>query len=58
MNLLDATVTEVHSYPYEQYGKWWVQVEYDCWGHRSTTSLMFDTKEEASAVAVGYVFLC
>ncbi len=27
MNLVDAFVTKVISGPYEEYGKWWVDVE-------------------------------
>ncbi|CAM6553601.1 TPA: hypothetical protein ACPY6O_003852 [Escherichia coli] len=32
MNLVDAFVTKVISGPYEEYGKWWVDVEYISWG--------------------------
>ena len=32
MNLVDAVVTKVISGPYEEYGKWWVDVEYISWG--------------------------
>ena len=34
MNLVDAFVTKVISGPYEEYGKWWVDVEYISWGFR------------------------
>lgn len=58
MNLLDAIVTEIIDYtPYFKYGKWWVDVEYDCYGRKSKTSLMFDTIEEVLEVKVGYKFL-
>lgn len=30
MNLVDAFVKKVISGPYEEYGKWWIDVEYIC----------------------------
>lgn len=57
MNLLDSTVTMVLSKPYEQYGKWWVDVKYDCWGRESKSKLMFDSLEEAAKMKPGYKFL-
>ena len=63
MNYLDGYVEEVLSEPhYDDYGsgifRWWVEVSYICEGTESTTTLMFDTREEAEAVKPGYKFLC
>lgn len=63
MNYLDGHVEEVLSEPYyDDYGsgifRWWVEVSYICEGTESTTTLMFDTREEAEAVKPGYKFLC
>lgn len=57
MNLLDCVVTKVLSEPYEKYDKWWVSVEYDCYGVITESVIMFKTKEEAEKVTVHYVFL-
>ena len=57
MNLLDAVVIKVKSQPFEDYGYWWVKVDYDCWSVKSETQLMFKTKEEAELVEIGYKFL-
>lgn len=57
MNLLDHTVKKVLSEPYEKYNKWWVRVEYECYGTKGEASIMFKTKEEAEKVTVHYVFL-
>lgn len=61
MNYLDGYVEEVLSEPYyDDYGsgifRWWVEVSYICEGTESTTTLMFDTREEAEAVKPGYKF--
>lgn len=56
MNLLEAYVTKVLSEPYENYGKWWVDVEYNCWGSISKSEVMCQTEQEALTVAVGYEF--
>lgn len=48
MNLLECTVTEITSKPYFKYDKWWLNVEYSCWGLNSKTSLMFDTELECN----------
>ena len=34
MNLVDAFVKKVISEPYEEYGKWWIDVEYISWCSR------------------------
>lgn len=47
MNLVDAFVKKVISGPYEEYGKWWIDVEYISWGVPGKTRLMFDSKEQA-----------
>lgn len=56
MNLVDAYVTKIIENPYFKYEKWWIKVEYECYGI-SKTELMFTTKEEAEKVCVGYKFL-
>lgn len=60
---LDGYVEEVLSEPYyDDYGsgvfRWWVEVSYVCEGIGAVTTLMFDTREEAEAVKIGYKFLC
>jgi len=57
MNLVEAIVTKVLREPFEDYNKWWVKVEYICYGSKSETELMFKTKEEAEKVKIGYKFL-
>lgn len=57
MNLVDAFVKKVISEPYEEYGKWWIDVEYISWGVPGKTRLMFDSKEQALEVKEGYKFL-
>ena len=62
MNYLDGYVEEVLSEPYyDDYGsgifRWWVEVSYICECTESTTTLMFDTREEAEVVKPGYKFL-
>ena len=42
MNLVDAFVKKVISEPYEEYGKWWIDVEYISWGVPGKTKLMFE----------------
>lgn len=57
MNLLDAYVTKIISHkPYFQYDKWWVMVEYECWGLNSRTALMFNDEEDAKNVQIGHQF--
>lgn len=57
MNLLDAQVLTINSEPYEMYGKWWVDVTYECWGQEGNSSLMFNTIVEAESIQIGYKFL-
>ncbi|MDZ9638994.1 hypothetical protein SNC27_24450 [Escherichia coli] len=54
MNLVDAFVKKVISEPYEEYGKWWIDVEYISWGVPGKTRLMFESKEQALEVKEGY----
>lgn len=48
---------KVISGPYEEYGKWWIDVEYISWGVPGKTRLMFESKEQALEVKEGYKFL-
>ncbi|HFU8482717.1 TPA: hypothetical protein ACH7GJ_005584, partial [Escherichia coli] len=57
MNLVDAFVTKVISGPYEEYGKWWVDVEYISWGVPGKSRLMFGSREQAQEVQEGFRFL-
>jgi len=57
MNLINCYVTEVLKEPYEKFGKWWLIVMYDGYGKIDVTHLMFDSKEDAQKVTVGYEFL-
>ena len=54
MNLIDAWVTKVQEKPYYEYDKWWVKVESVDEGGNGTSTLMFETKEEADRVQPGY----
>lgn len=56
MNLLPCIVTEIISTPYKLYDKWWINVNYECYGLRSQMSLMFDTEKECLNVKIGYEF--
>lgn len=56
MSPIKAIVEEVHTEPYEGYGRWWVKVKYNCYSVKSKTLLMFETKEEAEKVKIGYKF--
>lgn len=56
MNVLDAIVTKVIGEPYEKFGRWWVDVEYDCYGQMDETSLMCQSQGDALSVNVGYEF--
>ncbi|OJS51531.1 hypothetical protein BK406_28370, partial [Escherichia coli] len=42
---------------YEEYGKWWVDVEYISWGVPGKSRLMFDSREQAQEVQEGFRFL-
>lgn len=57
MNLCDCYVTKVLGTPRKQYDKYWVTVEYNCYGIVSDKHLMFDTMADAESVTVGYHFL-
>lgn len=57
MNLLDCTVTEILGTPYQEYGKWWIRVRYDCYGRESETNLMMDTEDGINNIKLGFTFL-
>lgn len=57
MNLLDCYVTLIVGEPYFAYGKWWVEVEYESWGSKSKSTIMFSCKEDAEGVKIGNHFL-
>ena len=57
MNLVDAFVTKVISGPYEECGKWWVDVEYISWGVPGKSRLMFDSREQTLEVQKDFRFL-
>lgn len=57
MNLLECTVVEVISKPYFKFDKWWVNMNYECYGLNSAMIIMFDTEKECEKVKIGYVFL-
>jgi hypothetical protein len=56
MNTVNAVVTKVTSSPQIEFNKWWVDVECNSHGKIFNTRLMFETKEEAEKVDVGYKF--
>lgn len=58
MNTVDAKVISISDEgPWQAFGKWWVTVDANAWGHSFTHDLMFNTLEEAQAVEVGQTFL-
>lgn len=57
MNLLDAIVVKILSQPFCQYDRWWIKVEYDCWGKKGQTNLMFSDIETAKNISTGYKFM-
>lgn len=58
MNLIDAWVTEIMGEPYlSVFGKWLLKVKCHDMGGDGTSTLIFDTKEQAEQVDVGYKFL-
>ncbi len=61
MNLLGCVVTKVISAPIHRISEhgdyWYVAVESECYGDVSETRLIFNSKEEAEKVAVGFRFL-
>lgn len=58
MNCVDCVVTKVKSDPKkDNYGFWFVEVDFGSYGHLSSTTLYFDTKRDAEKVKVGYKFL-
>ena len=58
MNKLDAEVIKVISRkPKFEYDKWWMKVEYECYGLHSETYLMFESEQEAIDLKVGFRFL-
>ncbi len=57
MNLLDCVVTEIVREPYEIHNKWWVKVEYTCYGSRGFSDIMCKTEEEALNIKIGHKFL-
>jgi hypothetical protein len=57
MNNLEAKVTKIiSSKPKFEHNKWWINVEYDCYGLYSQTYLMFNTEESALDLKVGFIF--
>ena len=38
---------------YPEYGKWWVRVKINSYGHESETTIMCNTKEETEKYEVG-----
>lgn len=56
MNTVNCTVTKIIDRDIYQYNKYWVDVEYETYGQTSDYQLMFDTKEEADKVDIGYEF--
>ena len=62
MNLLEHYVTEIIGKPYyNDYGsgkyRWWLKVKATCYGQECTSTLMFDTEEEALKIEIGHMFL-
>lgn len=55
-NSVSCKVIEVLSPPYEEFGRWCVDVKYNSWGNIYDGIVYVLTKEEAETVKVGYVF--
>ena len=56
MNLIEHVVEEVLGAPHEKYGKWFVSVISNSWGHKDYSNVMVNTKEEAEAIKPGYTY--
>ena len=60
MNVLDHVVTKILSEPKfnECEGReyWSMDIEVSCYGRKQKGFLVFDTKEEAEKIEVGYVY--
>lgn len=56
MNRVKATVKEIVGEPKEKYKHWFLTVKFDSHGKEGETDLMFDTKEQAEQIEVGYEF--
>ncbi len=58
MNQVEAIVTKIISKkPVFEFDKYWMKVDYKCYGLNSTAQLMFDTEQEAKSLKVGDTFL-
>lgn len=57
MNLLDCFVTKVLCKPYQKFDKWWVDVEYECYGKIDYSYIMFESEEKALEVKEGFIFI-
>jgi hypothetical protein len=53
MNIITAIILKILSNPYFSYNKWWVDVEYDSYGAKGNTKLIFNSKDEANSLEVG-----
>ncbi len=56
MNLVDCTVVEILSPPYEEHGCWCVDVKYNSWGSIADGTVYVFSREEAKNIKIGYVF--
>lgn len=56
MNKIDLWVIKITSEPYEEYGKWFLDVMSESHGSISYNTIMFNTFFEADSVAIGYKF--
>lgn len=58
MNLLDATVIEILSEPYQSHVFWCVDVTINVYGTVSESTVYFRSKKEAEECSVGYTYKC
>ena len=56
MNEVDVTVIAILTEPQKYGKKYYIKVRTDCEGHESTEALLFNSKEEAEQIEIGYKF--
>ena len=56
MNKVKAVVEEILGEPYKEYDHWFLPVKANSYGNVQETELMFETKEKAESIEVGYEF--
>lgn len=56
MNKTNCIVTKIIEKPHLEFNKYFMRVEFESYGVISETTLMFDYKDQADKVNIGYKF--